>query len=37
MLYVEYEKNGEVYYTVVDSVEPLFSDENVEIILVEKV
>ena len=37
MLYVEYEKDGEVYYNIVDSVEPLFSDENVTIILVEKV
>ena len=37
MMYVEYEKGGEVYYTVVDSVEPLLSDENVKVILVEKV
>ena len=29
------EKDGEVYYNIVDSVEPLFSDENVTIIKVE--
>ena len=32
---VEYEKDGEVYYNIVDSVEPLFSDENVTIIKME--
>lgn len=36
MLYVEYEKDGEVYYNIVDSVEPLFSDENVTIIKVSR-